>query len=258
MRRRRRRHRRARRDRAARRARLPAQGRLDFLDNRLDQGTGTLRARARDGQQGGAVLARPVRARARDRHGHLFRASCCPTRRSAPTRPTSSSMSSATTAPWRAATSSSGRCTRACAWCAKASPADEWVITKGLQRARPGSKVAPKRVALTLSAAPAAKPAGEGAANDGGRRAMPLQSRNATPDEDQPLLHRPPDLRGRGRAGHHHHRRHRLHRASASPSCPRSRRPPSPSPPAIPAPARRPSPTPWPRRSSRRSTASRA
>ena len=30
---------------------------------------------------------------------------------------------------------------------------DEWVITKGLQRARPGIKVAPNRVALTLSEA---------------------------------------------------------------------------------------------------------
>jgi multidrug efflux system membrane fusion protein len=36
--------------------------------------------------------------------------------------------------------------------------AEEWVITRGLQRARPGIKVAPKREALTLSEAPAAKP----------------------------------------------------------------------------------------------------
>ena len=38
---------------------------------------------------------------------------------------------------------------------------DEWVITKGLQRARPGIKVAPTRVALTTS--DAAKAAGKAA-----------------------------------------------------------------------------------------------
>ena len=37
--------------------------------------------------------------------------------------------------------------------------AEEWVIIRGLQRARPGIKVTPKREALTLSEAPAAKPA---------------------------------------------------------------------------------------------------
>jgi len=37
--------------------------------------------------------------------------------------------------------------------------AEQWVITRGLQRARPGIKVTPKREALTLSEAPAAKPA---------------------------------------------------------------------------------------------------
>jgi multidrug efflux system membrane fusion protein len=33
----------------------------------------------------------------------------------------------------------------------------DWVITRGLQRARPGLKVEPKRVALTVSEASAAK-----------------------------------------------------------------------------------------------------
>jgi multidrug efflux system membrane fusion protein len=31
--------------------------------------------------------------------------------------------------------------------------AHEWVVTRGLQRARPGGKVAPKRVAIELSEA---------------------------------------------------------------------------------------------------------
>ena len=33
----------------------------------------------------------------------------------------------------------------------------DWVITKGLQRARPGSKVEPKRVAIAVSEAGPAK-----------------------------------------------------------------------------------------------------
>ena len=33
---------------------------------------------------------------------------------------------------------------------------DDWVITNGLQRARPGMKVEPKRVAIAVSEAPAA------------------------------------------------------------------------------------------------------
>ena len=77
---------------------FPHKAQLDFLDNRLDQGTGTLRARAVLRQQGRAVLARPVRARARDRHRRHTRRCCCPTRRSAPTRPTSTSTPSARTA----------------------------------------------------------------------------------------------------------------------------------------------------------------
>jgi hypothetical protein len=37
--------------------------------------------------------------------------------------------------------------------------AEEWVVIRGLQRARPGIKVAPKREALVLSEGPGAKPA---------------------------------------------------------------------------------------------------
>ena len=46
-------------------------------------------------------------------------------------------------------------CSTACAWCAKGITGDEWVITRGLQRARPGQKVTPKRETLTVSEASA-------------------------------------------------------------------------------------------------------
>ena len=46
-----------------------------------------------------------------------------------------------------------GPLTRACAWCAKGSRGG-WVVTRGLQRARTGQKVAPKREVITVSEAP--------------------------------------------------------------------------------------------------------
>ena len=145
----RRRARRAGRGRAPRRARLSAQGAARLPRQPARSGHRHAARARRDGQQVGAVLAGPVRARARDRHGRLTRRRCFPTRPSAPTRPTSSSTWWPRTAAWRAATSSSARCTRACAWCAKASPPTSGSSPEGLQRARPGIKVAPKREALT-------------------------------------------------------------------------------------------------------------
>ena len=43
--------------------------------------------------------------------------------------------------------------------------ADDWVVTRGLQRARPGQPVSPKREAIALTSAPAASPAGPPARN---------------------------------------------------------------------------------------------
>jgi multidrug efflux system membrane fusion protein len=40
--------------------------------------------------------------------------------------------------------------------------ATDWVVTRGLQRVRPGIKVEPKRVALTISEAASGKKMGNG------------------------------------------------------------------------------------------------
>ena len=50
---------------------FPHKGQLDFLDNRLDQGTGHAQSARRAAQQGRPVLAGPVRPRARDGHAEL-------------------------------------------------------------------------------------------------------------------------------------------------------------------------------------------
>ena len=98
---------------------FPHAAKLDFLDNRLDEGTGTLRARAILANR--TASSRPAcspacacRARPNTRR------SCCPTRPSAPTRPTASSTSSATTTSPCGARSSWGRSTTACASSARA------------------------------------------------------------------------------------------------------------------------------------------
>ena len=63
-------------------------------------------------------------------------------------------MSSARTARSRAATSSSGRCIDGLRVVREGVAADDWVITRGLQRARPGTEVTPKREALDRVGAP--------------------------------------------------------------------------------------------------------
>ena len=152
----------------------------------------------------------------------------------------------------------------------KLGPAGRWLArgARGHRRRATGSS--PRACSAPAPARGGAQARGPDRVRGAGRKAAPAKvprmkraapcprARRATRDEDQPLLHRPADLRGRGVAGHHHHRRASATSASASTSCPRSPRRRSPSPPAIPAPARRPSPTRSPRPSSRRSTASRA
>ena len=127
---------------------FPHKAQLDFLDNRLDQGTGTLRARAVMANKAG-LFSPGLFARVRVTGSAALRGAAA-ARRGDRHRPDQQVRLRRRRgrhggAPQRQARA---RCTRACAWCAKASTAEEWVITKGLQRARPGGKVTPKREAL--------------------------------------------------------------------------------------------------------------
>ena len=95
----------------------------------------------RAGQPGGAVLARPVRARARAPARPDYHGAAAP-RRGDRHRPDQQVRLRRRRGRHRGAPQRQARpaATRACAWCAKASAADDWVIISGLQRARPGQQ----------------------------------------------------------------------------------------------------------------------
>ena len=136
---------------------FPHKARLDFLDNRLDQGTGTLRARAVLGNA--SVLFSPgLFARVRVTGTAPYTAVLLP----------DEAIGTDQTNKFVYVVGEDGSVARRNI---KLGPlyeglrvvreglaAEEWVIVRGLQRARPGIKVTPKREALTLSEAPAAKP----------------------------------------------------------------------------------------------------
>jgi RND family efflux transporter MFP subunit len=138
---------------------FPHKGRLDFLDNRLDQGTGTLRARAVLPNKAGlfsAGLFGRVRVAGTPSHTALLLPD--------------EAIGTDQTNKYVLVVGGDGTVERRNV---KLGPlagglrvvreglaAEDWVITRGLQRARPGLKVAPKRVAIAASEATPGK-AGE-------------------------------------------------------------------------------------------------
>ena len=136
---------------------FPHKARLDFLDNRLDQGTGTLRARGVMANAAG-LFSPGMFARVRVTGTAPYTAVLLP----------DEAIGTDQTNKFVYVVAEDGSVARRNI---KLGPlyenlrvvreglaAEEWVIIRGLQRARPGIKVAPKREALTLSEAPAAKP----------------------------------------------------------------------------------------------------
>jgi multidrug efflux system membrane fusion protein len=132
---------------------FPHKARLDFLDNRLDQGTGTLRARAVLPNKAGLFspgLFGRVRVTGTDKYDALLLPD--------------EAIGTDQTNKYLYVVGDDGIVARRNV---KLGPlvdglrvvreglsANEWVITRGLQRARPGLKVEPKRIAVTLSAVP--------------------------------------------------------------------------------------------------------
>jgi RND family efflux transporter MFP subunit len=129
---------------------FPHTGKLDFLDNRLDQGTGTLRARAvvpnKDALFSPGMFAR-VRLRGSpeytavmlpdeaigtdqaNRFVYVLGPDDVPVRRLVELGPLIDGL----------------RVVR------NGINADDWVITRGQQRVRPGQKIIPKRIPLKIS-----------------------------------------------------------------------------------------------------------
>jgi RND family efflux transporter MFP subunit len=140
---------------------FPHKGQVDFLDNRLDQGTGTLRARAVLANKAG--LFSP---------GQFGRVRVTGTPSYAGLLLPDEAIGTDQTNKYVYVVGGDGRVDRRGV---KLGPlvdglrvvgeglaATDWVVTRGLQRVRPGIKVEPKRVALTVSEAAPAKEKGNG------------------------------------------------------------------------------------------------
>jgi multidrug efflux system membrane fusion protein len=133
---------------------FPHKARLDFLDNRLDQGTGTLRARGVMSNQSG-LFSPGLFARVRVTGTAPYMAVLLP----------DEAIGTDQTNKYVFAVGEDGIVSRkgivlgplfnGLRVVREGLSGEEWVITRGLQRARPGQKVTPKREVLTVSEAPA-------------------------------------------------------------------------------------------------------
>jgi len=129
---------------------FPHAGKLDFLDNRLDQGTGTLRARALIANEAG-LFSPGMFARVRVTGTAAYAALLLP----------DEAIGTDQTNKYVYVVADNGMVTRRNIQLGplvdglrvvREGIADgDWVITKGLHRARPGQSVTPNRVALTVS-----------------------------------------------------------------------------------------------------------
>ncbi len=135
---------------------FPHKAQINFIDNRLDQGTGTLRARALV-QNDKGLFSPGMFARARIAGSPTYSALLLP----------ESAIGTDQISRYVLVVGEDGTVARRNVTLGPyidgrmrtvrdGVNADDWVITNGLQRARPGNKVQPKQVNLTLSEAPAA------------------------------------------------------------------------------------------------------
>jgi multidrug efflux system membrane fusion protein len=135
---------------------FPHKGKLDFLDNRLDQGTGTLRARAVLPNKAG-LFSPGLFARVRVTGTASYEALLVP----------DEAIGTDQTNKYVYVVDNDGTVVRrnvalgplvgGLRVVREGVAGGDWVITKGLQRARPGIKVTMKEVAISLSDTPGAK-----------------------------------------------------------------------------------------------------
>ena len=131
---------------------FPHKGRLDFLDNRLDQGTGTLRARAVLSNKAG-LFSPGLFGRVRVTGTPSYAALLLP----------DEAIGTDQTNKYVLVVSGDGTVERrnvrlgpiieGLRVVREGIAGTDWVITRGLQRARPGLKVEPRRVAIEVSEA---------------------------------------------------------------------------------------------------------
>jgi RND family efflux transporter MFP subunit len=134
---------------------FPHQARLDFLDNRLDQGTGTLRARAVMPNAAG-LFSPGLFARVRVTGTPKYTALLLPDEAIGTDQTNKFVYAVGEDGTVMRKSISPGPLHLGLRVVREGLTGEEWVITRGLQRARPGQKVTPKREVLTVSEAPPA------------------------------------------------------------------------------------------------------
>jgi RND family efflux transporter MFP subunit len=128
----------------------PHKGRLDFLDNRLDQGTGTLRARAVLANASGLFSA-GMFARVRVTGSSSYAALLLPDEAIATDQTNKFVFTVGEDGTVARSNVKLGPVIDGARVVREGVERDAWVIVKGAQRARPGQKVAPKRVVSDVS-----------------------------------------------------------------------------------------------------------
>jgi multidrug efflux system membrane fusion protein len=137
---------------------FPHKGKLDFLDNRLDQGTGTLRARAVVPNKAG-LFSPGLFARVRVTGTSSYAALLVPDEAIGTDQTNKYVLVVLDDGMVERRNINLGPMVDGLRVVREGIAASEWVITRGLQRARPGSKVKPRRMVI---AEPEASPAKAG------------------------------------------------------------------------------------------------
>jgi multidrug efflux system membrane fusion protein len=131
---------------------FPHKGRLDFLDNRLDQGTGTLRARAVLPNPAG-LFSPGLFARVRVTGTPNYTALLLPDEAIGTDQTNKYVFVVGGDGTVERRNVRLGPLVEGLRVVREGVAGEDWVITRGLQRARPGLKVEPKRVAIAVSEA---------------------------------------------------------------------------------------------------------
>ena len=137
---------------------FPHQGRLDFLDNRLDQGTGTLRARAVLANKAG-LFSPGLFGRVRVTGTPTYAALLVPDEAIGTDQTNKYVLVVTDDGTVQRRNVTLGPLVDGLRVVREGLAGGDWVITKGLQRARPGSKVAPRRMVVAEPEAGPAKAA---------------------------------------------------------------------------------------------------
>jgi multidrug efflux system membrane fusion protein len=135
---------------------FPHKGKLDFLDNRLDQGTGTLRARAVVSNKAG-LFSPGQFARVRVTGSPAYAALLVPDEAIGTDQTNKYVLVVLDDGLVERRNIKLGPLVDGLRVVRQGLAAGDWVITRGLQRARPGSKVEPKRMVIAEPEAAAAK-----------------------------------------------------------------------------------------------------